>query len=209
MVRKLHSTFSKTVTYWSSTEPLIKRCPCVNKQRNSGNSCIRSKISEYHLDLWMWLNSVQIRTHTESRWMSNNYITRCHRQLESVAVWVAVPVGDKMPEWEPAPDRGLGPSGPTVEQRSRMRKKCCYGQKNLGSICGSLSPSPTHLSHTTNINPFATLSRIKCGRYIFFYKEVCSFVSLKSSLLFDYVFLYMWVAIQQNIRFWASPSNAV
>ena len=30
--------------------------------------------------------------------------------LESVRVRVAVPVGDKMLEWEPAPDRGLGPS---------------------------------------------------------------------------------------------------
>ena len=37
---------------------------------------------------------------------------------------------------------------------AKMRKKCCYGQKNFGSICSSLSPSPTHLSHTTNINPF-------------------------------------------------------
>ena len=143
-----------SVAYWPSTEPSIKRCTCVNKQRNSGNRCIRSKISEYHLDLWTWLNSVQMRTPTGSRWMSNNYITGCHRQLELVGVRVTVPVGDNMPEWEPAPDRGLGPSGPTAEQPIRMRKKCCYGQRNLGSMCGSLSPSPTHHSHTRNINPF-------------------------------------------------------
>ena len=49
---------------------------------------------------------------------------------------------------------GLDPQWPTVEQPSIMRKKCCYGQKNFGSICSSLSPSPTHLSHTTHINPF-------------------------------------------------------
>ena len=72
------------VTYWPSTEPSTKRCTCVNKQRNSGNRCIRSKISEYHLDLWTWLNSVQMRTPTGNRWVSNNYITRCHRRLESV-----------------------------------------------------------------------------------------------------------------------------
>ena len=41
-------------------------------------------MSEYHLDLWTWLNSVQMRMPTGSRWASNNYITRCHRQLESV-----------------------------------------------------------------------------------------------------------------------------
>ena len=162
------------VTYWPSTEPSIKRCTCVNKQRNSGNSCIWLKISEYHLDLWTWLNSVQMHT--------PNDITRCHRQLGSVGVRVAIPVGDKMLEWEPAPDRGLGPTGPTVEQPSRMRKKCCYGQRNLGSICGSLSPSPTHLSHITNINSFATLSRTKCERYMIIKK--CSFVHLNSSLCF-------------------------
>ena len=172
--------FRDGVTYWPSTEPSIKRCTCVNKQRNSGNRCIRSKISEYHLDSWTWLNSVQMRTPTGSRWMSNNYISRCRRRLESVGVRVAVPVGDKIPEWEPGPDRGLGSSGPTVEQPSRMRKKCCCGQRNLGSICGSLSPSPTHLSHITNINPFATLSRIKCEVYIFIKKRVRSFLWISS-----------------------------
>ena len=142
------------VINWLSTEPSIKRCTCVGRQRNSGNRCIRSRISEYHLDLLTWLNSGQIRKPKGSRWMSNNYITRCHRQLESVGVRFAVPVWDKIPEWEPAPDRGLGPSGPVVEQPSRMRKKCYYVQRNFGSICISLPPSPTHLSHTRNINPF-------------------------------------------------------
>ena len=78
---------------------------------------------------------------------------------------------------------GLRPLGPTVEQPSRMRKKCCYGQRNLGSICGSLSPSPTHLSHITNINPFATLSRTKCERYIFIKKRVRSFIEVVMFLL--------------------------
>ena len=134
-----------------------------------------------------------MRTPTWSRWMSNNYITRSHRRLEvvswssrqqwvqvpvAVGVRVAVPVGDRMlAEWESAPDRGLGPSVTLVEQLNRMRKKCCYGQRNFRSICSSLYQSPTHLSHITNINPFATLSRIKCERYIF-YKEVRSFIIL-------------------------------
>ena len=98
------------VTYWPSTEPSIKRCTCVNKR----NRCTQSKISEYHPDLWTWWNSVQMRTPTGSRWASNNYITRCPRGPELVAVEVSsvpVAVGDRMPaEWEPAPDRGLGSS---------------------------------------------------------------------------------------------------
>ena len=59
-----------------------------------------------------------------------------------------------------------------VEQPSRMKKKCGYCKRNLGSICCSLFPSPTQLSFIININPFATPSRIKCERYIFLKKSV-------------------------------------
>ena len=109
------------VTYWPSNEPSIKRCTCINKQKNSG-----------------------------SRWMSDNYITRRTdglRQLESV--------GDKMPNWEPAADRGLWIlSDPRLSNPSQDEKEVLLWSEELGSICSSLSPSPTHLSHTTNINPF-------------------------------------------------------
>ena len=120
---------------------------------------------------------------TGSRWTSNNYLTRCHRWFESVgvrgrqssfqvAVTVRVPVavGDavvRVSAWQ----RAWTLRTP-VEQPSRMRKKCCYRLRNLGSICSSLFLSPTHLSHITNINPFATLLRIKCERYIFIKKWV-------------------------------------
>ena len=56
-------------------------------------------------------------------------------EAEFEPVWVRVPVAvrDWMPaEWEQAPDRGLGPSVTPVEQPSILRKKCCYGQRNLG-----------------------------------------------------------------------------
>ena len=64
-----------------------------------------------------------------------------------------------------------------VEQPSRMGKKCCYNTEELGVSMWQSVPSPTHLSHITNINPFATLSRIKCERYIFLKK------CIRSSLL--------------------------
>ena len=100
----LKNKYEMIVTYWPSTEPSIKRCTCVNKQRNSRNRCIRSRMS-YHLDLWTWLNSGQMCTPTGSRWAWSNYITRCHRWLGSVGVPVAV--GDKMPAWEQLADWGL------------------------------------------------------------------------------------------------------
>ena len=157
-----------------------------------------------------------MRTPTGSRWMSNNYITRCHisawescswRQWVAVAVRirVAVPVGERMPaEWEPVQDRGLGPSVTPVEQPSKMSKKCCYGQRNLASICCSLSPSPTHLSHITNMKPIATLSRIKCERYIFLKKCVRSFIEVAIMFrlyLYMYTYSCMWL---YNIPFWTS-----
>ena len=78
-----------------------------------------------------------------------------------------------MPAWESARrQRAWALSDPRSSSPARMRKKCCYGQKNFGPIYSSLFPSPTHLSHTRNINPFEN----KVWEVYFFYKEVCSFV---------------------------------
>ena len=101
-------------------------------------------------------------------------------------------LGDKMPAWESACRLRAWALRTPVEQPSRMRKKCCYGQRNLRSICCSLSPSPTHLSHITNINPFATLSGIKCERYIFLKKCVRSSLLL---IMFPHVYVYSFICI--------------
>ena len=151
-------------------------------------------------------------TPTGSRWMSNNRITRCHRRFElfgvrgrqssvQVAVTVRVPVtdGDKIPLWEPAPDRGLGPSGPRLSSPAEWGRSAAIIQRNLGSICCSLFPSPTHLSHITNINPFATLSRIKCGRYIFLRKCVRSSLLLT---MFPCIVLYVLCGYTTNVLIW-------
>ena len=144
------------VTYWPSAEPSIKRCTCVNKQKNSG-----------------------------SRFTLDNYITRRTdglSQLESV--------GDQMPNWEPAADRGLWAlSDPWLSNPSQDEKEVLLWSEELGSICCSLSPSPTHLSHTTNIDLFEN----KVWE-IYFYKEVCSFVhwSLTLCLIMLHIHLYMY-----------------
>ena len=84
-----------------------------------------------------------------------------------------------------------------VEQPNRMRRKCCNGQRNLWSIRGSLSPSPTHLSHIPNINPFATLSRIKCEKYVFI-KKCVRFVHWSRHYVSAYICMYM--SIQQDLH---------
>ena len=146
--------FRRTVAYWPSTEPSTKRCTCVNKRKNSETGASGRRYRNITLTCgrgwiqWWW------QMHTQHRKQVN--VRQLYNQVPQTAWGVAVPVGDRMPaEWEPAPDRGRAAlSDPRLSSPAKMRKKCCYGQKNLGSICSSLSSSPTHLSHTTNINPF-------------------------------------------------------
>ena len=83
-----------------------------------------------------------------SRWAWDNYITRCPG-----AVWVSWRQDAKLRASDR--QRALGPQWPTVKQpQAKMRKKCCYGRRRTWGQYISLSPSPAHLSHTTNINPF-------------------------------------------------------
>ena len=75
-----------------------------------------------------------------------------------------------------------------VEQPSSMRKKCCYNTEELGVNMWQSVLSPTHFSHITNVNPFATLSRIKFERYIFIKKCVRSSLLL---IMFPHVYVYV------------------
>ena len=102
-----------------------------------------------------------IATPTGSRWMSNNYIIDVSSDglnfLKSVVDGVRVAVRGSENQLQ---TEGLLLSvTPGWAVPSRMRMKCCYYHMNMGSICCSLSQSPTHLSHITNINPFTTLSQ--------------------------------------------------
>ena len=129
---------------------------------------------------------VNKRKNSGSKWAWDNNITRCPGWFESV--------GDRMPAWESACRlRACGPQWPTVEQPQPRWERSAAMVRRTWVQNNCLSPSPTHLSHTTNI----TLSRIKCER-LYFYKEVCSFVHWSSSLCFIMfcIYLYMYVDIQ-------------
>ncbi len=111
-------------------------------------------------------NDYTTGTSTGSRLAWDNYITRCHKRLESFAV----SVGDRMlAEWEPAPDRGLGPSvthgwaAQPVCERSAAMVRRTWGQ--YATVC-------PRLQLTSHTKPTSTLSRIKCERYIFIKKCV-------------------------------------
>ena len=101
-----------------------------------------------------------------SSWSWSQLGTRC--QCESQRLWAF--------------------SDTCLSNPAKVRKKCCYGQKNFASICSSLSSSPTHLSHTTNINPFEN----KVWE-TYFYKQVCSFIHWSSSLCLIMFRIYLFM----------------
>ena len=100
-------------------------------------------------------------TPTRSRWASNNYITRCHRQFELVGVSCSWSSSCSSRQWEPAPNRGRGLQDPRLSSPAKWERSAAkIGGTGCQYVC-SVSNSP--LTH----NPFATLLRIKCERYIF------------------------------------------
>ena len=85
--------------------------------------------------------------------------------------------------------RALGPQWPTVEQpQLRWERSAVMIRRTLGRY-SSLSPSPTHLSHTQH-HSFGN----KVWE-IYFYKEVCSFVHWSSYIVFNCVSTYICICI--------------
>ena len=100
--------------------------------------------------------SVNKRKNSGSRWTSNTNITGTQ------TAWVSW-------SWSQLGTSCRIESQPSVTHGWATQPR--WERNTAGSICSSLSPSPTHLSHTTNINPFE-----KKVWDIYFYKKVCLFV---------------------------------
>ena len=137
--------------------------------------------------LWTIRLFVQVQTHwvqfTLARKGYDNH--NCHNKPQignGTGVWMTSCLKamgwefgyfvNKMPNWEPAADRGLWS---LIDLRSsnpaKMRKKYCW-------VNIAVYPHLQLISHTTSINPFEN----KVWE-IYFYKEVCSFVHWSLSLL--------------------------
>ena len=160
----------KNVTYWPSTQPSIKKQ--VHPVEDIG-------VSPWPVD---GLNSVELRTPTRSRWVSNNYITRCHRRLGLVGVSCSWSSSCCSRQWDPASDRGLGPTGPRLSSPAEWRRSAAVVRRTWGQYVAVCSISNSPLTH----NPFATLSRIKCEKYIFLKKCVRSSLLL---IMFPHVYV--------------------
>ena len=110
--------------------------------------------------------------------------------------WVPFAVGARCRSESQHQTEGFGPQDPGWAAQQNEEEVPLWSEE-LGVNMWPSIPSPTHLSHITNINPFATLSRIKCERYIF----------LKSVFIHHYCWLcfrmYMYkysciMAVQQK-----------
>ena len=118
------------------------------------------------------------------------------RQAEfSSRLWFPVVVGDKMPLLEPAPDRGLGSSGPRLSNPKEWGRSASTVKGSWGQYVAVSVPSPTHLSHTTLSQ---SLLRIKCERYIFLKKCVRSSLLL---IMFPLVYVYSCICITAMQQF--------
>ena len=159
------------VTYWPSTELSIKRFTCVNNRR------IQSKISGYHLDLWTgW---IRCNCDAHEKLVDVNQLYKSVQQTVGVS-WSSVSWSSSCSsrQWEPAPDRGFAArSDPRLSSTAEWERSAAIVRGTWGQYVAVCSVSNSPLTH----NPFATLSKINCERYIFS-NEVCSFV-----IIVDYV----------------------
>ena len=93
---------------------------------------------------------------TGSRWVSNNYITRCHRRFGLVGVSCSWSWRCSSRQWEPARDRGFAAlsdlrlSSPAEWERSAAIVRGTWGQ--YVAVCSVFNSTLTH-------NPFVTLSQ--------------------------------------------------
>ena len=131
---------------YSPAELSNKKCTCVN------NRCTRSKIlgDTLTVDGLNWVQMWPSQKQVDVKQLYNPVLqeVRVSWRLESGVSCCSSRSENQVPA-------EAGPPGLPVEQPRRTRKKCCYSQKNKGSICCSFVQSPTDISHNS---PFVTLS---------------------------------------------------
>ena len=143
-----------------------------------------------------------MRTPTGSRWMSDNYITRCHRRLESVAVPVAVGVIWRQ-DVSVRISLQTGGLRPSVTHGWAALPECERSAAMVRRTLGQYVADCPHLQLTSHIQPTSTLSRIKNERYILWRSVFVR--SLKFVIIVDYVrhiFVYVYVLCGYTAQRW-------
>ena len=101
---------------------------------------------------WLWTGWIGCRYDAHwSRWVSNNYITRCHIKFELVGVW------SQLLQFEAVrtrPSRELGPQGPRLSSTAERERNAAKDNGNGGQYVAVFVQSTTHLSHIAFSQPF-------------------------------------------------------
>ena len=179
--KKINFLFKKknpisSVTYWTSTELSIKRCTSAN------NRCIRPKISGYHLGLWTGWIRCNCNAHRKQM-----DVKQLYNQVPQTA-WVSYSSNCSSRQWEPAPDRGLGPSGPRLSSPGEWGRSAAIVRGTWGqyvAVCSVSNWPLTHHQYQSFRKPFEN----KVWE-VYFSKEVCSLV-----IIVDYVFACICIRI--------------
>ena len=137
---------SKMQTASSRIYNILTFDPAVNQETGASGR----RYGRYHLDLWTGWIQCTCDAHRKQVGIKQLYnpvpqtvwVSWSQLQLEFELQFEAVRTSSRQ--------RACGPQWPPVEQPSRMRKKCCYSQRNLGSICCSLF----RLQLTSHTQPF-------------------------------------------------------
>ena len=156
--------------------------------RQLRNRSIRSKISCGRVEF------SAIATSTGSRWVSNKYITRCHRRLELV--------GDRIAVWGSENQLQTGPrlSSQAEWERSAAIVRGTWGQ--YVAVCSVSNWPLTHNQYQPFRNPFE-----KKVWEVYFSEELSSFVHYCWLCFRMYMYTYsciMWLynKLSHNDSFW-------
>ena len=185
---KLFSAIIQETRWGGGLTSLQRYNRCILQPQPRRQAVTYWSLTKPSIKRWTFVNK---RKNSGSKWAWDNNITRCPRRLESVGVsW-----GQVAELRASGRRRALGPQWPTVEQMSQDEKEVLpmVARRTLGQN-NSLSPSPTHLSHTRNI----TFSRIKCERYIFIKQCVRSFIEVRQYVWLCYAYICICIMSKQH-----------
>ena len=150
--------------YYGNATNLLYRWHCCSHEPQS-----KDQRNRYNLDRGRVKFGANM-TLTGSRWVTNNYINRCHgdlRELESVAVEVRVAVRGSENQ---LPAEGWALRIPYWAAQQNEKRSAAIVRGTWGQYVAVCFVSNSPLTH----NPFTTLSN-KVWE-VYFSKEVCSFV---------------------------------
>ena len=119
--------------------------PAVNQETGASGR----RYQRYHLDLWTGWNRCNCDAHRKQVEVKQLYnpvpLTVRVSWSQLVRVRVAVRGSENQ-----LPAEGLGPQDPRLSSPAEKEKKCCYSQRNWGSICCSMFS----LQLTSHAQPF-------------------------------------------------------